>query len=103
MARQHADFQVPKSIAGAALVGLGFLILFRNLEGAVELGHLIHITGEETDSLGMLAAASIVIQKALQGYLFNHTEFLRALNQLLQLFSALLLIIVGTMSLPCEI
>jgi hypothetical protein len=101
MARQHADFQVPKSIAGAVLVGLGFLILFQNLEGVVELRHLMHITGEETDSLGMLAAASIVIQKALQGYLFNHTEFLRALNQLLQLFSALLLIIVGTISFAC--
>ena len=96
MARQRTDFQVPKSIVGAALVGLGFLILFRNLEGAVELGRFIRVTGEDADSLGMLAAASVVIQKGLQAYLFNHTEFLRALNQLLQSLSASLLVTVGT-------
>jgi type II secretory pathway component PulF len=39
-----------------------------------------------------------VIHKALQAYFFNHTEFLRALNQLLQSFSALLLVIVGSIS-----
>ena len=98
MARQNADFQVPKSIVGAALVGLGFFILFRNLEGATELAHFLRITGEEVDSLGMLTAASIAIREALQAYLFNHTEFLRALNQLLQSFSAFLLIMVGTIS-----
>ncbi|HXP69933.1 MAG TPA: hypothetical protein VOA88_11660 [Candidatus Dormibacteraeota bacterium] len=98
MARQNADFQVPKSIVGTALVGLGFFILFRNLEGANELARFLRITGEEVDSLGMLTAASIAIREALQAYLFNHTEFLRALNQLLQSFSAFLLIIVGTVS-----
>ena len=98
MERQNADFQVPKSIVGAALVGLGFFILFRNLEGANELARFLRITGEEVDSLGMLTAASIAIREALQAYLFNHTEFLRALNQLLQSFSAFLLIMVGTIS-----
>jgi hypothetical protein len=98
MARQHAAFQGPKSIVGAALVGLGFLILFRNLDGAVELERFLRITGEEADSLGPLAAASVVIQKGLQAYVFNHTEFLRALNQLLQSFSALLFIIIGSIS-----
>ena len=99
MARQNADFQVPKSIAGAALVGLGFFIQFQNLDGAVELARFLRTTGEEVDSLGALTAASIAIQEALQAYFFNHTEFLRALNQLLQSFSALLLIMVGTISL----
>ena len=98
MARQNADFQVSKLIVGAALVGLGFFILFRNLEGANELARFLRTTGEEVDSLGTLTAASIAIQQALQAYFFNHTEFLRALNQLLQSFSALLLIIVGTTS-----
>jgi len=98
MARQNADFQVPKSIVGTALVGLGFFILFRNLEGATELARFLRTTGAEVDSLGMLTAASIAIREALQAYFFNHTEFLRALNQLLQSFSAFLLIIVGTVS-----
>lgn len=98
MARQHGDFQIPKSIVGAALFGLGFFILLRNLDGVSELGRFIRITGGEADSLGLLPAASIMIQKALQAYVFNHTEFLRALNQLLQSLSALLLMIVGTIS-----
>jgi hypothetical protein len=96
MAKQHENFQIPKSIVGAALAGLGFLILFRNLEGAVELGRFIRITGEKADSLGILAAASVVIQKGLQAYVFNHTEFLRAVYQVLISLSALLLIVTGT-------
>ncbi len=95
MARQHENFQIPKSIVGAALAGLGFLILFRNLEGAVELGRFIRITGEKADSLGILAAASVVIQKGLQAYLFNHAEFLQTVCQVLVSFSALLLIVTG--------
>jgi hypothetical protein len=96
MAKQHENFQIPKSIVGAALSGLGFLILFRNLEGAVELGRFIRITGDKADSLGILAAASVVIQKGLQAYVFNHTEFLRAVYQVLISLSALLLIGTGT-------
>jgi hypothetical protein len=99
MARQHPVFQNRKSIVGVALVGLGLFILLRNVAEATSMVRFIRVAGEEADALGMLTAATSVIHKALQAYFFNHTEFLRALNQLLQSFSALLLVIVGSISL----
>ena len=98
MARQHPVFQNRKSIVGVALVGLGLFILLRNVAEATSMVRFIRVAGEEADALGMLTAATSVIHKALQAYFFNHTEFLRALNQLLQSFSALLLVIVGSIS-----
>ena len=98
MARQHPVFQNRKSIVGVALVGLGLFILLRNVAESNTIVRIIRIVGEEADALGMLTAATSMIQKALQAYFFDHTEFLRALNQLLQSFSALLLIIVGSIS-----
>ena len=98
MATQHPVFQNRKSIVGVALVGLGFFILLRNGAEVTTMVRFIRMAREEADALGMLTAATSVIQKALQAYFFNHTEFLRALNQLLQSFSALLLVIVGSIS-----
>jgi hypothetical protein len=98
MARQHPVFQNRKSIVGVALVGLGLFILLRNVAEATSMVRFIRIAQEEADALGMLTAATSVIQKALQAYFFNHTEFLRALIQLLQSFSALVFIIVGSIS-----
>jgi len=98
MARQHPVFQNRKSIVAVALVGLGFFILLRNVAESNTIVRIIRIVGEEADALGMLTAATSMIQKALQAYFFDHTEFLRALNQLLQSFSALLLVIVGSIS-----
>ena len=98
MARQHPVFQNRKSIVGVALVGLGLFILLRNVAESNTIVRIIRIVGEEADALGMLTAATSMIQKALQAYFFDHTEFLRALNQLLQSFSALLLVIVGSIS-----
>jgi len=98
MARQHPVFQNRKSIVAVALVGLGLFILLRNVAESNTIVRIIRIVGEEADALGMLTAATSMIQKALQAYFFDHTEFLRALNQLLQSFSALLLVIVGSIS-----
>jgi hypothetical protein len=96
MARQHAVFQNRKSIVGAALIGLGLFILLRNVAEATTIVRSIRIAGEEADALGMLAAASSVIRKALQAYFFNHAEFLRTVYQVLVSFSVLLLIVAGT-------
>jgi putative Mn2+ efflux pump MntP len=96
MARQQAVLREPKLIAGAVLIGLGLLILFRNLAEVAELSRCLRITGDEVASAGMLTAAGTTAHDALQAYLFNHTEFMRAFYQTLLSFSALLLIIVGT-------
>jgi hypothetical protein len=97
MARQNTIFQNPKSIAGAALFGLGAFILFGNLTvAASQLSHLLGITADEADALGVLAAGSMAATRALQAYLFHHAEFLRGLNQILLSFWPLVLVIVGT-------
>ena len=96
MARQNAVFQNRKSIVGAALIGLGLLILLRNVAAAASLIRSLQMVGHEADSLGILTAAAIAIRRTLQAYLFNHTGFLQTVYQVLVSFSALLLIVTGT-------
>jgi len=96
MARQNAVFQNRKSIVGAALIGLGLLILLRNVAAAASLIRSLQMVGHEADSLGILTAAAMAIRRTLQAYLFNHTGFLQTVYQVLVSFSALLLIVTGT-------
>ncbi len=96
MARQHAVFQNRRSIVGAALIGLGVFILLRNVAEAASLIRSLRMVGHEADSLGILATAAIAVRRTLQAYLFNHAEFLRAVYQVLVSFSALFLIVTGT-------
>ena len=96
MARQRAVFQNRKSIVGAALIGLGLFILLRNVAEAATLIRSLRMVGHEADSLGILTAAAMAVRRTLQAYLFNHAEFLRAVYQILISFSALLLIVTGT-------
>jgi hypothetical protein len=95
MARQNAVFQNRKSIVGAALIGLGLLILLRNVAEAASLIRSLQMVGHEADSLGILTAASMAFRRALQAYLFNHAEFLQTVYQVLVSFSALLFIVTG--------
>ncbi|MFY9733156.1 MAG: hypothetical protein WB723_15780 [Candidatus Acidiferrales bacterium] len=96
MARQHAVFKNRKSIVGAALIGLGLLVILRNVAEAAVLIRFLRIIGDQADSLGLLAVASMAVQHLLQGYLFDHTEFLRILYQVLLSFLGLLLMGTGT-------
>jgi hypothetical protein len=80
----------------AALIGLGLLILFLNVGEAATLVRSLRIVGHEADSLGILTATAMAVRQTLQAYLFNHTEFLRALYEVLLSFSGMLLIVTGT-------
>jgi hypothetical protein len=86
------------------LIGLGVLILFANLaQAAFQLSHLLGITVEDANALGVLTTVGLATRHALQAYLFDHTEFLRSFHQILISFSALLLIVTGTLFLqPCS-
>jgi len=97
MARRHAVCRNRESIVGAALIGLGLFILLRNVAEAATLIRFLRIVGHEADSLGILTAAGMAIRRSLQAYLFNHADFLRTVYQALISFSALLLIVTGTM------
>jgi len=96
MARRHLVFQNRKSILAAALVGLGLFIVLRNLVEAATLVRFFQVIGDQADATGPLAAATIAARHFLQGYFFNHTEFLRALYEVLLSFSGMLLIAMGT-------
>lgn len=96
MAGQHLVLQNRKSIVAAALIGLGLLILFLNVGEAATLVRSLRIVGHEADSMGILKATAMAVRRALQAYLFNHTEFLRVLYEVLLSFSGILLIVTGT-------
>jgi hypothetical protein len=96
MAGQHLVLQNRKSIVAAALIGLGLLIPFLNVGEAATLVRSLRIVGREADSLGILTATAMAVQRTLQAYLFNHTAFLRVLYEVLLSFSGMLLIVTGT-------
>ena len=91
---QHLVLQNRKSIVmTAALVGLGLLVLFLNVGEAATLVRSLRIVGHEADSLGILTATAMAVRRTLQAYIFNHTEFLRVLYEVLLSFSGMLLIV----------
>ena len=96
MAGQQLVLPNRKSIVAAALIGLGLLILFLNVGEAATLVRSLRIVGHEADSLGILTATAMAVRRTLQAYLFNHTEFLRVLYEVLLSFSGMLLIVTGT-------
>ena len=104
MARQNTMFQNPKSIAGTVLIGLGILTLFANLaQAASQLSHLLGTIIENAGTPSVLTTVGLLVGHALQAYLFDHAEFSRGFHQILISFSALLLIVTGTLFLqPCS-
>ena len=71
MARQHTCFQRLKSITGAAIVCLGIIGLFENLDRAVpQLSN--HLCGAARDGLGLLTAIAPVASEVLQAFAFDH-------------------------------
>ena len=97
MAMQNTRFQNLKVIAGAALIGFGVFIQSEKLtEAAAQVIHLLGISAEGTQTLGILVAVGLAASHALQAYLFDHQEFLRSLYQIPLLFWPLLAVIAGT-------
>ena len=97
MVRRNTIFQNPKSIAATVLIGLGILILFANLaQASSQVSHFLGSAIENADTPSVLTTAGLLAGRAVQAYLFDHTEFLRGFHQILISFSALLLIVTGT-------
>jgi hypothetical protein len=83
-----------KSIAGAILLVLGFLILFANLDAVA--GQITSSAGTaEAQATGMLPALILATLHALQAYVFDHSRFFSGLLQLLVSFWPVILIIMG--------
>ena len=96
MAPQAAASQSSKSIAGAALVGVGTLILYETLAGDVaQLRHVLDANG--SDALGVLPAVVLATSQAVRACGFDYQGLLPCLLRMLISFWPPLLVIAGTM------
>jgi len=94
MARQHKFPQSLKSIVGAALVGLGLIILFGKLDGpAAQLTNLLGVAARET--LELLPPFVPAAWQALQTYAFDQRPFSPCAVQMLVSFWPLLHVMAG--------
>ena len=97
MAGQRTPFQNRKSITGLAFIGLGVVILAGNLvSAAVHLSHVLSISADLAEKLGLLNTASVAISQALWAYFFDHHEFSRGVHRILLSFWPVLLVIAGS-------
>ena len=94
MAAQQTSRRSLKSIAGAILLALGFLILFANLEGVT--GQITSAVGSSPEpAQGILPALVLATWHVLQEYAFDHAGFLSVLLQFLVPCWPLILIVIG--------
>ena len=93
---QQTFFGRAKSIAGAALVGLGIFIFHGNLDrAATQWSHLLSTTPGEAP--GVLATVILAAPRVLQAYAADHQRFLQGfLRHVFLSCWPLLLVIVGT-------
>jgi hypothetical protein len=83
-----------KTITGVALVALGFMILFANVDGVLtSMGSLPGSSANE--ALSRIPAVGLVALHAAQAYTFDRAGFFSALEQILVSFWPLLLVIGG--------
>jgi hypothetical protein len=96
MAMLQTFFGRAKSLAGAALVGLGIFIFHGNLDrAATEWSHLLSTTPGE--ALGVLPTVILAAPRVLQSYAADHQRFLQGfLREVFVSCWPLLLVIVGT-------
>jgi hypothetical protein len=94
MVAQQTSSQNLKSIMGAILLALGFLVLFANLDAVT--GQINSAAGTSMGpTQGILPALVLATLHALQDYAFDHAGFLSGLLQILVSFWPLILIIIG--------
>ena len=91
MARQHKSTQRLRSIAGAAVIGLGLVLLFGKIDGpAAQLTHLLGTAGS-----GALDLLPYFVPVALQAYAFDHLRFSPCALHMLVSFWPLLHVLAG--------
>ncbi len=93
MAAQQTSPRSLKSIAGAILLALGFLILFANLDGVT--GQITSAVGTSQEAQGILPALVLATWHVLQEFAFDHAGFLSVLLQFLVPCWPLILIVIG--------
>lgn len=95
MAARQTSPKNLKSVVGAILLALGFLILFANLDAVA--GQITNAAGTSQERTpAMLPALVLATLHALQAYSFDQPGFLSGVLQILVSFWPLILIILGT-------
>lgn len=94
MTAKQASPRSLKSIAGAILLALGFLVFFVNLDAvAAQISGAAGIpAAHEPDVLPALVLGTL---HAVQSYVFDHAGFLPGVLQILVSFWPLILILIG--------
>jgi hypothetical protein len=97
MTRQRTFSRTPKAIAGAALVGLGLLVLLPNLDGTATATQFGCPFGA-TAGAAVQVLASVVLttaSQALQALVFHPQRFFQGFLQTLVSFWLLIFVIAG--------
>jgi hypothetical protein len=94
MANRHTPSKGLRSVLGAVLFALGFVILFGNLD-ALEASVSRILGGPESNGMEVLPALVLATSHAVQAYTFDHQGFLSVLAQILVSFWPLILVIIG--------
>jgi hypothetical protein len=94
MEEQHTHSLSFKPIAGAALAGLGILVLLRNLDWSVaQVGSFL--CNRAVDALGLLPCIVLPAWQTLQAYAFDHQGLSACPLQMLVSFWPLLHVLAG--------
>jgi hypothetical protein len=92
---QRTLFERAKSVAGAALVGVGMFILYGHLDRAAS--QLSDLLGNPGGALGALPTVVFALSRFVEAYAADHQRFLENLvKQILISAWPLLLVMVGT-------
>lgn len=83
-----------RSVLGAALLALGFVLLFGNLD-ALEASLSRIFGGPAPSGVEALPALVLATSHALQAYAFDHQGFLSVLEQILVSFWPVFLVMIG--------
>ena len=93
MATQNRSSRSLKAFTGAALLALGMLLLFANLDTVAD--NLSRPSASPVGSLGSLFELGIAGLRAAQAYYFDHPSFQAGLRQMLLSCWPLLLVLIG--------
>jgi hypothetical protein len=94
MANRQATLKSLRSVLGATLLALGFVILFGNLD-ALEASASRILGGPDSGGMEALPALVLATSHAVQAYAFDHQGFLSVLEQILVSFWPLILVVIG--------
>jgi hypothetical protein len=97
MARKRTFIQNLKPIAGAALIGLGLVVLCGNLADTIaRSSSLVGLGTDAAQTFGVITVVGLGVSRVFQCYLFDRAGLLRELCGILILFWPLLFVVAGT-------